>query len=66
MEWHERKERPDGHAWCCERLRELGFQLYPVFEQETHGMMWAYQKRSPAGAPTVRFLTTAGTAASVI
>ena len=44
MEWHERKDRPEGHAWCCERLSELGFQLYPVFEQKTYGMMWAYQK----------------------
>ena len=66
IEWHERKDRPDGHAWCCKRLRELGFQLYPVFEQKTYGMMWAYQKRSPDGAPPVRSLTTTGTAASVI
>ena len=65
MEWHERKDRPDGHAWCCERLKELGFQLYPVFEHRTHGMMWAYQKRIPAGAHPVRSLTTAGTATSV-
>lgn len=65
MEWHERVDRPEGHAWCCERLRELGFQLYPVFEQETHGMMWAYQRRVPAGVAPVRFLTTAGSAASV-
>jgi FkbM family methyltransferase len=45
MEWHERGDRPDGHAWCCERLMELGFQLYPVFEQKTHGMMWAYRSQ---------------------
>jgi FkbM family methyltransferase len=45
MEWHERDDRPDGHTWCCERLRELGFQLYPVFEQQSHGMMWAYRSQ---------------------
>jgi FkbM family methyltransferase len=45
MEWHERDDRPDGHAWCCERLKELGFQLYPVFEQKSHGMMWAYRSQ---------------------
>lgn len=47
MEWHERKDRPQGYAWCRERLKNLGYQLYPVFEQETHGMMWAYQKHVP-------------------
>lgn len=51
MEWHERRDRPNGHAWCCERLRNLGFRLYPVFEQQTHGMMWAYQKRRGVGSP---------------
>jgi FkbM family methyltransferase len=45
MEWHERDDRPDGNAWCCERLRELGFQLYPVFEQKSNGMMWAYRSQ---------------------
>ncbi len=65
MEWHERKDRPDGHAWCCERLRELGFQLYPVFEQKSNGMMWAYRKRGPAGVASLRSLTTTGSAASV-
>jgi FkbM family methyltransferase len=45
MEWHERDDRPNGNAWCCERLRELGFQLYPVFEQKSHGMMWAYRSQ---------------------
>jgi FkbM family methyltransferase len=64
MEWHSRKDRPEGYAWCRERLRELGFQLYPVFEQETYGMMWAYQKRVAAGTAPVRSLTTAGSAAS--
>jgi FkbM family methyltransferase len=50
MEWHERKDRPDGHAWCCERLTELGFHLYPVFTRKTHGMFWGYKRRAPAGA----------------
>jgi FkbM family methyltransferase len=63
MEWHERKDRPEGHAWCCERLRELGFQLYPVFEQKTHGMMWAYQKRVPAGGAPARSRTLHNSAA---
>ena len=45
IEWHERKDRPDGRAWCRQRLQSLGFQLYPVFEQRTNGMMWGYQKR---------------------
>jgi FkbM family methyltransferase len=49
MEWHEREDRPAGYAWSCERLRELGFQLYPVFQEMDHGMMWAYLKRIPAG-----------------
>jgi len=64
MEWHERKDRPEGHAWCCERLTELGFQLYPVFEQKTYGMMWAYQKRVPGGVAPVRSLAIADSAAS--
>ena len=58
MEWHERKDRPNGHAWCCERLKNLGFRLYPVFERETHGMMWAYQTRRPGGVMSERSLTT--------
>jgi FkbM family methyltransferase len=45
MEWHERDDRPDGNAWCCERLRELGFHLYLVFEEKSHGMMWAYRSQ---------------------
>jgi FkbM family methyltransferase len=64
MEWHEREDRPEGHAWCCERLRELGFQLYPVFEEKTHGMMWAYQKRIPAGVAPVRSLAVAASVVS--
>lgn len=62
IEWHERTDRPEGYAWCCERLRELGFQLYPVFEQKTYGMTWAYQKRVPAGGASMRPLATAGLA----
>jgi Methyltransferase FkbM domain len=58
MAWHERKDRPEGHAWCCERLRKLGFQLYPVFEQKTHGMMWAYQKRVPASVAAAHSMAT--------
>jgi FkbM family methyltransferase len=52
MEWHARDDRPDGRAWCCERLKELGFQLYSVFEQTSHGMMWAYRSQ-PLERPCV-------------
>jgi FkbM family methyltransferase len=45
MEWHEREDRAAGGAWCRERLQELGFQLYPVFDQGSNGMMWGFQKR---------------------
>jgi FkbM family methyltransferase len=65
LEWHETDDRPAGHEWCRERLRELGFQLYLVFEQKTYGMMWAYQKHVPADVAFARSPTTAGSAASV-
>lgn len=45
MEWHERDGRPGGYTWCRERLEKLGFQVYPIFQQATHGMFWAYRKR---------------------
>jgi FkbM family methyltransferase len=64
LEWHARKDRPEGHAWCGERLKELGFQLYPMFEQKTHGVMWAYKKRVSAGIAPERSLTTSGSTAS--
>ena len=64
LEWHEREDRPEGHAWCRERLRELGYQLYPMFEQKTYGMMWAYQKRVSAGLAPARSLTTSDATAS--
>jgi FkbM family methyltransferase len=57
LEWHATDNHPAGHEWCRERLRELGFQLYPVFEQRDSGMMWAYQKRVPASGALPHSLT---------
>lgn len=44
LEWHQSEAHPDGEAWCSERLKALGFHVYPVFNQRTRGMMWAYRK----------------------
>ena len=46
LEWHERDDRPSGQAWCNERLSELGFRIYPVFDMKSYGMMWAYRTAS--------------------
>jgi len=65
LRWHRRDDTPEEHAWCRERLAELGFQLYPVFEQGSHGMMWAYQKRTPVGGSRTPSPANADTATLV-
>jgi FkbM family methyltransferase len=48
MEWHRRDDRPDGNTWCRERLHDLGFRLFPIFETNDCGMIWGYKIRTPA------------------
>lgn len=54
MEWHERADRSGGHAACSERLRELGFRLYPIFDNKSYGTMWGYRTSPPLGAEAGR------------
>lgn len=56
LEWHHRDDRPEGHEWCCQRLNNLGFRLFPLFKRASYGMMWGYKITRPsdpgAGGPS--------------
>ncbi len=43
MEWHRRQDGRAG-AWCTERLREAGFEIEPIFDEGSHGMLWAFRR----------------------
>ncbi len=55
LEWHARPDRPDGHAWCRDRLTALGYRLYPIFENKNYGMFWAYRTDPLATADSQRW-----------
>jgi FkbM family methyltransferase len=45
LEWHMTAERPDGQAWCLERLHQLGYETRPVCDEGDHGILWANRTR---------------------
>ena len=47
MEWHRLEGGRDG-AWCVNRLRSLGFEVEPIFDQGSHGMLWAFRSGAAA------------------
>ncbi len=42
MEWHDLGDGQDG-AWCRDRLRGIGYVVEPLFDERTHGMLWAHR-----------------------
>ncbi len=42
MEWHDMEDGRDGR-WCARRLRAIGFDIEPIFDAGTHGMLWAFR-----------------------
>jgi FkbM family methyltransferase len=42
MEWHRLEGGRDG-VWCVNRLRSLGFDVEPIFDEGSHGMLWAFR-----------------------
>lgn len=42
MEWHDRGDGHDGR-WCTRRLRAIGYDIQPIFDEGTHGMLWAFR-----------------------
>lgn len=45
MEWHQRTGNSDDGEWCRNRLASLGYRIFPIFAEKSHGMLWAI--RSP-------------------
>ncbi len=41
MEWH---GKPSDHAWCLARLDESGYDTVEIFDNKTHGMLWAFRR----------------------
>ncbi len=49
LECPERGDRRGGYAWCSNRLRELGFRIFPVSEGVSTSMLWGYREPLSAG-----------------
>lgn len=44
MEWHQATPGRDDHAWCVERLTGLGYDIEELWNERTHGMLWAHRR----------------------
>ena len=55
LEWHACSEILDGEKWCRDRLKELGYRLYPIFQRESYGMFWAYKTNDGADGDSLRW-----------
>lgn len=47
MEWHQATPGRDDKAWCVERLTGLGYEIEELWNEETHGMLWARRRHAP-------------------
>jgi FkbM family methyltransferase len=43
MEWH---GEPASRAWCLARLDESGYETVEIFDQGSHGMLWAFRRQT--------------------
>ncbi|WP_141332282.1 FkbM family methyltransferase [Myxococcus sp. AB025B] len=49
MEWHRTRERPDGKAWCEQRLAALGYEVTQgIWSSEVNGLLWARPRETGA------------------
>jgi len=41
MEWHRTRDGR-GEAWCADVMRAAGYDVWPKFDSQDHGMLWAF------------------------
>ena len=41
LEWHESAGQAGGRAYCAERLRQSGYEVFETIRRKSHGMLWA-------------------------